>query len=200
MDLADIEPGLATWVAARTGIAAAVCTWENAVRPHFVSTRALLSWVSMPSKGTPGVVWDYDEAAGEVDALTEMVPTVMGDRLLVLQVGVESIDQRPGYSASVLAQRLCDRAHAPSSDVALETLNLGLADVGAPQRADYAADGRMISRAVVEIRFNASFAHIDTDGTTSSIESVEVNATVTGSNGSPLPSSVDGGGTFHGPA
>ena len=200
MDLETIEPGLCAWVAALTGVAPACATFENAPRPQAVAPgRALLSWVSMPSKGTPGVVWDYDAEAGEVDALTEMVPTVLGDRLLVLQVGVESIDHRPAYSSSALAQRLADRARAPSSDVALEVLNLGLADVGTPTRADYPADGRMVSRAIVEIRFNASFAYNDTAGATSSIDSVTVDATVTGSDGNPLPNSVDGGGTFHGP-
>lgn len=200
MDLATIEPGLCAWVASLTGITAALVTFENAPRPQFTSGgRALLSWVSMVAKDTPGVEWDYEDQGEEGDALDEMTPTVTGDRVLVLQVGVETIDHRPGYSASVLAQRLVDRAHAPSSDAALEALNLGLADVGAPQRADYPADGRMVSRAVVEVRFNASFAFTDTDGRTASITSVEVGATVTGANGSALPGSVDSGGTFDGP-
>jgi hypothetical protein len=200
VDLSAIEPGLCAWVAARTGITASLVTFENAARPQFTTGgRALLSWVSMTAKDTPGVVWDYESQGAEGDALDEMVPTVLGDRVLVLQVGVETIDHRPGYSASVLAQRLVDRAHAPSADAALEVLNLGLADVGAPQRADYEADRRMVSRAVVELRFNASFAFNDDDGRTASITSVEVGATVTGSNGSALPDSVDGGGTFDGP-
>lgn len=200
MDLSAIEPGLCAWVAARTGITASLVTFENAARPQFTTGgRALLSWVSMAAKDTPGVVYDFEDQGVEGDALDEMVPTVLGDRVLVLQVGVETIDHRPGYSASVLAQRLVDRAHAPSADAALEVLNLGLADVGAPQRADYEADRRMVSRAVVELRFNASFAFNDDDGRTASITSVEVGATVTGSNGSALPDSVDSGGTFDGP-
>ena len=201
MDLEAIEPGLRAWIATLTGIAAACVTFENAPRPQAVAPgQALLSWVSVTAKDTPGVVWDYDADAGAADALTEMVPTVLGDRVLVLQVGVESIDHRPGYSASVLAQRIADRAFSPSSDATLASLNLGLADVGAPQRADYASDGRMRSRAVVEVRLNASFAFTDTDGSTSSIASVTADATVTGSSGSPLPDSVDPGGTFNGPA
>lgn len=199
MHLETIEPGLCAWIATLTGIAVALVTFENAPRPMDApGGRATLSWVSMAAKDTPGVVWDYD--AGAVDALAELTPTVLGDRVLVLQVGVESIDHRPGYSASALAQRIADRAFSPSSDAALEALNLGLADVGAPQRADYASDGRMRSRAVVEVRLNASFAFTDTDGSTSSIASVTADATVTGSSGSPLPDSVDSGGTFNGPA
>lgn len=194
MDLAEIEPGLATWVASLTGITAALVTWENAVRPAFTTSRALLSWVTVVAKGPPGVEWDFDDTA--VDALDEMVPTVVGERVLVLQVAVESIDQRPGQNASALAQRLVERAHAPSADAALEELNLGLANVADPVRADYTADKRMISRAVVEVRFNASHAFVDTEGTTSTITSVQTDATVTGANGSTLPDRADPGGTY----
>lgn len=199
MDLATVEPELSRWVADLTEIPEVLCTWENAPRPQSTGARALLSWVSAQAKDTPGVVWDYDAAAGADDALTEMVPTVLGERVLVLQVGVESFDHRPGYSASALAQRLVDRAQAPSSDARLAAANLGLADVGAPQRADYAHDGRMVSRAVVEVRLNASFAFTDLAGRTASIASVEIDATVTGASGAPLPNSVDGGGLIHGP-
>ena len=200
MDLATIEPGLCAWVASLTGIAAALVTFENAPRPQGAPGGvALLSWVSMPAKDTPGVLWDYEDQGVDGDALNEMTPTVLGDRVLVLQVGVESQDHRPGYSSSALARRISDRSHAPSSDAALEALNLGLADVGAPQRADYPFDGRMVSRAVVEVRLNASFAFNDTGGRTASITSVEIGATVTGANGSALPDSVDSGGTFDGP-
>lgn len=194
MDLETIEPGLLAWLATLTGVPAACCVKQSASRPVHAGQLVLAQWTSLTSVGLDAEEWEYDEDA--VDPLTELSPSLHGDRRAVLQVDVETNDQRPGYDAQHLAQRIVDRCRAPSSRATLEALNVGLASVGAVRRTDYPFDGRMIARATVELSFNAVSHHEDTEGQTATIESVEVDAEVTGSAGTELPDTVDAGGTF----
>lgn len=197
MDLAVIEPGLLAWLAALTGVEASCVVKANAARPVHNGSLVLMSWLSSVGVGIDTTSWEYD--ADAATALEEMTPSVTGERRAVLQVDVEVYDQRAGYDASHVAQRVVDRARAPSSLAALAVLNLGLAGVSDARRTDYPADGRMVARATVEVSINATSLYTDTAGQTAPIESVTIGATVTGSSGSALPNSVDGGGTFDGP-
>jgi hypothetical protein len=199
MDLSALEPALQDWVATLTGVPRAACLWENAPRVQHAGQLVLLSWVSMVGVGMDATEWDYDADAGVVDPLTELTPVVQGQRRAALQVSVEAHDQRPGVNATALAQRVVDRAQAPSSLAALAAANAGLASVGTVRRTDYRVDGRMVARATVEVGFNLTSHFIDTAGRTATIDAVEIDATVEGSSGSDLPDTADGGGTFHGP-
>ena len=196
MDLATIEPGLLAWLSTLTGVAAACCVKANASRPVHAGQLVLAQWLSVTPVGLDTEAWAYDEDAAS--ALTELAPSVHGDRRAVLQVDVETNDHRPGYDAQHLAQRIVDRCRAPSSRTTLEALNVGLAGVSSVRRTDYPFDGRMIARATVELSFNAVSHYEDTTGQTATVTSVEVGATVTGSAGSTLPDRVDPGGTFDG--
>jgi hypothetical protein len=196
MDLATIEPGLLSWLSTLTGAASALCAKANATRPVVPAGSALvlMQWVSIPQVGLDAEQWEYNDAA--TTAVTELTPSLHGNRRPVLQVDVEVEDQRAGYDASAVAQRLVDRCRAPSSLTALEALNVALAGVGAARRTDYPFNGRMVSRASVELTFNAVSHYTDTAGQTATVTSVEIGATVTGSAGTALPNNVDSGGTF----
>lgn len=194
MDLATIEPGLLAWLATLTGVPATCCVKVNASRPVHTGALVLIQWVSIPQVGLDAEEWEFDEEAAT--ALTELTPSLHGDRRAVLQVDVETNDQRSGSDASHLAGRIVDRCRAPSSSATLEALNVALAGVGPVRRTDYPFDKRMIARATVELTFNAVSHYTDTAGQTATITSVEIGATVTGSAGTALPDTVDSGGTF----
>lgn len=196
MDLATIEPGLLAWLATLTGTQAALCVKANAVRPVVPAGSALvlMQWVSVAQVGLDAEAWEYDDAA--TDPLTELTPSLHGDRRATLQVDVEVEDQRAGSDASAVAQRVVDRCRAPSARATLEALNVALAGVTPVRRTDYPFNGRMVARATVELSFNAVSHFTDTAGQTATVTSVEVDATVTGSAGTALPATVDSGGTF----
>lgn len=196
MDLATVEPGLLSWLATLTGAASALCTKANATRPVVPAGSALvlIQWVSFAQVGRDAEQWEYNDAA--TTAVTELTPSLHGDRRAVLQVDVEVEDQRAGYDASMVAARIVDRCRAPSSHATLEALNVALADVGPVRRTDYPFNGRMVARASVELTFNAVGHFIDTAGQTATVTSVQIGATVTGSAGTALPDNVDSGGTF----
>jgi len=199
MDLETLAPALLDWVSALTGVTRLCCQWENDSRVQHNGQLVLLRWVSQAAVGLDATEWAYDADAGAVDPLTELVPTVRGERRAVLQVDVEAHDQRPGTNATALAQRIVDRAWAPSSLARLHAADAGLAGVGTVQRADYPVDGRMVARAIVEVNLNLTSQFTDTAGATATIPAVEIDATVTGASGADLPDTADGGGTFHGP-
>jgi hypothetical protein len=196
VNLATLEPGLLTWLSTLTGTAAALCVKANASRPVVPAGAALvlIQWVSIPQVGLDATAWEYDDDAPT--ALTELTPSLHGDRRPVLQVDVEVEDQRSGYDASAIAQRIVDRCRAPSSLTALGALNVALAGVAPVRRTDYPFNGRMTARATVELTFNAVSHYTDTAGQTATITSVQIGATVTGSAGTALPDTVDSGGTF----
>jgi len=198
MDVATVETGLLAWAAQVTGAAAACCWWDSAKRPVTPAgaVTATLSWLPGRSVGIDHEEWAYDEAAGDADPLTEMTPTSRGVRVETLQLSVESSDLRAGYSATAAAQRVVRRARGTRSRDALRALNLGLADVRGPTRADYPFDGRMVSRALVELSFNAPFAFTDTDARTASIESVALTSTITDPAGAEVSAAVEPGGTL----
>jgi hypothetical protein len=197
VDLATVEPALSTLVARATGITAALVQWENAPRVQHTGSLALLSWVSETSIGHDETRWAYTDV-GNGNPLTEMTPTVRQRVRAVLQVSVEVHDQRPGQSASAIAQRIPARLRAPSFVAEIAAMGLGLAAVGDVRRADYDVDDRFVSRALVELTLNAHTTFVDTDGRNASIAQVEIDATVLSAGGTTLPATL-AGDTIDGP-
>jgi hypothetical protein len=197
MDHATLDPLLKTLVARATGITAACVQWDGDPRIQHTGSLALLSWVSVTALGHDGTVWDYTDV-GEGDPLTEMTPTQHGRRRAVLQVAIDVHDQRPGVNASTIARRLQDRTRAPSFVAEIAAMGLGLAGVGDVIRADYESDGRLVSRGVVELTFNAHAVFVDTAGRNARIAEVEIDATATSAGGTTLPDTL-AGDTIHAP-
>ena len=163
MDLATIEPALAAWVATLTDLPSGLCVWENAPRPAIpasVGMLATLSWVSSPSVGVDGVTWAIDPDA--TSPLTENAPTVRGTRVMVLQVGVETLTQVPGKTARAVLEAMRIRLLSPSSMATLAAVNLA---IGRPtagvSKADYRVDGNWRPRSLMEVRFNATDSFTD---------------------------------------
>lgn len=176
MDLATIEPGLLDWAAAVTGVERACVQWENEGRVADNGRLCLLSWVSTVGLGTDDVRWVYAENA---NPLQEMTPVVEGPRTCVLQLSVECLDQRSGYTARAALEGARARIQAPSSLARLKALDLGYADVGPVLNADYPVDDHYVSRCTCDVTLNATGRFTDTAGRTSYIATVEVAATLT---------------------
>jgi hypothetical protein len=187
MDRATAEAALVTWAALVTGADAAVCQWENAPRVIHQGTLILLSEVSFTEVGADAAAWAYTSNA---DPLLEMTPTAWGGRLWVVQVSVEVHDQRAATSARAVAQTAALRASWPRARALLTAAGCALASVGPVRRADYKVDGRMVSRALFELRLNTTVSAADTAGRTSYIATVEATATVVDPAGNTLPSAI----------
>lgn len=189
-----IEPALLGWVSALTGIERLCCVWKNAPRPQHNGRLVLLSWVSSTGRGTDGVSWEY---AANADPLQEVTPVSRGPRELVLQVSVESFDQRPGETSRAALEQLRDRLHWPSSRAALAAVGLALGSMpGGVIEADYAVDKRMVSRSLLEVRLNGASTSRDIAGRTSYIATADVTAAITDPAGTPLAASIQPGGTL----
>lgn len=188
MNLATIEPALVQWAAALTGVEASCVLWENAPRVRHNGRLVLLSWVSRTGVGVDATAWNY---AANADPLAEMTPSAEGARELVVQVSVEvTTDQRPGYNAAALAEQARTRIRWPRALAMLEASGLALATVGPATQADYPADGRLVSRSLFEVRFNAVASEADAAGATSYIATVGATGTVRAPDGTDVPSTL----------
>jgi hypothetical protein len=108
-----------------------------------------------------------------------------------VQVSVEvTTDQRPGYNAAALTERARTRVRWPRALAMLEAAGLALATVGPATQADYPADGRLVSRSLFEVRFNALAVEADDAGRTSYIATVELDAAVKRPEGTDLPATL----------
>ena len=187
MDRATAEAALLTWAALVTGADAAVCQWENSPRVRHNGTLVLLSEVSLTEVGADAAAWAY---ASNADPLLEMTPSAWGGRLWTVQVSVEVHEQRAATSARAVAQEAALRAAWPRARALLTAADVAVASVGPVRQADYKVDGRVISRALFELRLNTTVSAADTAGRTSYIATVEATATVVDPAGVALPASI----------
>jgi len=178
LDFETIQTALKSLIATLLGMNAAMVMFDNEPRVSGTghAARAVCSWVS-----GVGVGQDEERQEDNAAAIPEanLDVTTVGNRVLVLQVGIETLDQRPqAPHAFALAEQLRTRLRRASAGAALEAANLGLAGVGAVTRADYkSANGQWIARALVELRLNATA--LDTDDAVPSIETATGTATFT---------------------
>jgi hypothetical protein len=188
MNLATIEPALVAWVRTLLGFAASdPVVFENQRRPADNGRIAILSWVASAGVGVDEVRWEDNEAPAPAPNL---VPVVCGVRTLTLQVAVETLDQTSGATARAALELLRARLRRPSSLAALAAANLGLIGAEAVTSADYRVNQRLRSRALLEVRFNATSHDRDETGAGPAIESVDVTSHLTGTDGVELDASL----------
>lgn len=187
MSLATDQAAVKLWVRALLGFAARdPVVMENEPRPAFERVIATLAWVSRVRRGVDELRYEDSEEAAPADNLT---PVVVGARVRVLQVTVETVSQAPDApSALDWCEHAQDRMHAPSSRAALAAANLGLVGAQVVTLADLESDQHMNARAVLDVRLNATSFERDAAGATGSIESVELTSdTLKGVDGVDLP-------------
>lgn len=190
MDYAAAQSALKTLVTSVLGWTSPTdpVVFENEPRPRHNGRIAILSWVSGVGVGVDDLRWE-DNGALAPDP--NYVPTLAGDRMLALQVSVETLDQSPGAPhARAALEQFRTRIRRPSSLAALRAANLGMVDVGAVSQADYRVDNRMISRALIELRLNATTFDRDDDGAIGTIESTDITSHISDVDGTQLPASL----------
>lgn len=183
MNHTTIEPALCALIATLTGLDPAYVVFQNAAQPTGWRQRVTLSWVALQGVGTDESRWVY---AANANPLLEMTPTVEGPRAATLQLSFDSTDQRPGYTGHHLAELVRTRLMRPSALATLAAADLALGRIGDILTADYKADGRWISRCVLDVRLNGKASEADLDGRTSYIATVQATATVTRPDGATL--------------
>lgn len=194
MDRATAEAALVTWAALVTGVEATCVQWENAgPRVRHNGALVLLSEVSFTEVGTDGARWAY---ASNADPLLEMTPAASGGRLWTVQVSVEVHDQRAATSARAVTDVAHVRASWPRARAVLTAADVAIASLGPTRSADYRVDGRVVSRALFELRLNTRVSAADTAGRTSYIATVGATATVVDPAGATLPSAIQPTGTI----
>lgn len=196
MDLTVIEPGLLAWASALTGVPLPFCLWENQPRVQHQGQLVLLRWVSGAGKGVDGFVYEVDPDVDPAEG-PEMMAVSRGPRQLVVQVDVEVYDQRPGRTARAALERLRDRLYLPSSAALLEAAVVALgAAPGSVLPTDYEGDnGRMVSRATLDVPLNAASVTVDA-GRLYSVATAGLTAALTDPAGTPLPAPIQPGGTL----
>jgi hypothetical protein len=177
VSLDAIQTALVAWVIALTGVEAPFVGFKDDARANVVTKgRSIdLSWVSDVGLGRGELRYERDDSAVAPDP--DMTPIQVGNALMVLQISIETWDQRATANAHYLARRLRDRVRLPGSSAALLAANLGFAGIGTVLSADNNSDGRMVSKRVLEVRLNAAtLERGDSTDQTGSIESVEVSS------------------------
>lgn len=184
MNLATIEAGLIAWVKTYSGLTVAV--FENMPRPFTPGAIGILSWVSSVAPGVDETRWEVDDLVAAPDP--NATPIQTGPRVLALQIAVETIRQSASAPHSrAYLETLRTRHRRDASLAALKALNVASAGLGSITQVDYMADGRMVSRALCEMRLNAAAFDRDNAGATSTIETAEVTSHVDGVDGVELP-------------
>lgn len=191
MNLEAIEPALGTLVATVTGVADTCVRWKNAPAVRDNGRLVNLSWVSIVGVGVDETTWTYAE---NEDPLQELTPTVAGQRRATLQVWAQVLDQRPGQTARQVLELARTRMQAPSSLAALAAVGLALASVEPVVTLDARVDGRVISRASMDVHLNAVSEITDEAGRTSYIATATFAATITRPDGTAVdPHAISGG-------
>lgn len=189
MNFEGIQAAIAAWVLSLLGWTAPAdpVVWEDDVRPYDNGRIAILAWVAGATAGVDELRYlDNAAAAPAADLDVEL----NGCRVLTLQIGVEVLDQRPAAHARGCLETLRARLRAPASLAALDAANLGLVDAAQVARADYKADGRWVSRCVLDVRLNATAFYAAVDDATSSIAAVALRSdTLRSGDGADLPAS-----------
>lgn len=193
MNHATLDEALKTWAAALTDIPVACVRFENEPEVRHNGACVVLRWVSEAAVGVDATHYTF---APDADPLREMTPTTTGNRVAVLQVDVETLDQRPGVNAHAVATRAQTRARWPRLLAMLAAHEVALVSVGQLATTDYPVDDRYASRRTFEVRLNAVARETDADGTTSYIATVEPTAHIDDPAGDELPAAIQPGGTL----
>jgi hypothetical protein len=184
--LTALQAALKEWVRALAGLAATdPVVFADEDRPQYVTTLALLTWISGAPRGLDETRYEDTE---EPAPASNMVPVVVGNRARALQLEFITISQAPAApSALALIEQVRDRLRWESSLAALRLMNLGLIDAGIITVPDGKTDQRWRARTLLEVRFNATSFARDTAGAAPSIESVELTSTLEDVDGTALP-------------
>lgn len=174
MDWEVVKTELARWFAAQSGIPEKLVRWSDQPAGMGGKVVADLEVVSSKALGADEIV-----RTPVTEGSTENTVSTKGHRSLTVQFRVEARDASPNGSAFVFCETARDRLVLPSSVAALADAGLALNEIlqCAPLPAAV-RDSRFATRAVLELRFNAT-ATVTDDVTQGTAASLPVGGTVT---------------------
>lgn len=135
------------------------CVWRDQERPFVDAYQNALVLLSVSSVSAIGI----DERRIELDAAklasvppAELEPTQTGLRRVVLQVQVDAYDQDARNRARFFLERIRTRLRRPSSESALDGIETGLIDIAPIVVIGNVVDGRVYSRATMDVNLHVS--------------------------------------------
>lgn len=141
---------------------------------------------------TPGGEDDRIFEMVEVGGETILAEKLKGDRLITLNVRVESLEQESPLWAWDTMERIRTRLDRTSSHARLRQVNLALVKtmeaVGLPDPEDE----RILSIVSMDVLFCAGFEDVDLSGALQWIERVELTSSVRDTDGKELPAPLNG--------
>jgi hypothetical protein len=135
------------------------------------NVRGILHITPSRSFGVDYVEYDQDPglAAGE-----DYVPTVKGQRGITLSLQVESLSARAGQTARFYLERARTKLRAPSTQSTFKGIGLAFQTAERVIDVDAEVDGRVLSKATLDVQCGATAEYTDTDGATSWIDTIEL--------------------------
>lgn len=154
MNFVEVRTNLATILGLVMGIPT---SWRGEPQRVVMGPSATIDMISEIGIGTDEVT--YTELP--VVAPTELLPTVHGQREMVIQVSIWSESQLLDLSARELASRLRTRLRFPSVIEALRGIGLGLVTIGESTHLDVEQSGRRRSGSAIELTLSYGVAETD---------------------------------------
>ena len=166
--LTTIKAAIKTWVEAQSGLKA---QWRDEAGGWQGKTRIRLHLRSFDSLGVDWLAWEQDE---ELSAPNDLVPTVQGNRMMVLEIMCESRDQRGNTSAPYYLEKLHTSLKKPSVRSILYAAGLVASSSEAVLDLPSIVDNRIESKAQLDIHLAAVVNERDEDEGDSFVETVEI--------------------------
>jgi len=158
MNLTTVQTALTAWIESASTLEV---EWEREPQKLHMGAFILAQAGAMTKMGHDERIQTYDGAGPDTTSVR-----VVGVRLLPVQVGFITFDQRLGGSARQYAEEFRTPAHSTTSFELLRAADLALVDTLDLIESDYEWSGRMVSRVdlPITIGLRASFADPLHDG------------------------------------
>lgn len=184
MDIAGYKVALRTWVADQCGIGtplagAKIVQWRDEKGGWQSKPRIRLHLKNPAGVGIEHTIWEQDEDLEGAEGGADTVPTIRGDRTITLEIDAESRDQDGDGVAIFYLMKLKLSLRKPTVQAALRDAGLAFSTSESPLDISSWVDGRLESRATMDIHFNAIVEEIDTDEAQSFVETFGIAAELT---------------------
>ena len=171
MNFTTQKAAMKAWVEAQTGLPA---VWRHEHRSWVGKTRALLDLHSTGGLGVDQLVYERDSS---LPAGADLLYTIVGSRQMRLSILVEGRDQTPGGDAQVYLERLRTSLRKPDVLSAFRDAKLSFASAETVVNLDMVVQGRMESRASLDVNLNAlETEKEDVSSAGSYVDKVEISA------------------------
>jgi hypothetical protein len=168
LDLATMKTAIKAWTEAQSGLTA---QWRDEAGGWQSKTRIRLHLRSFDSLGEDWLGWEQDE---ELSAPNDLVPTVQGNRTMVLEIVCESRDQRGNNNALYYIEKLRTSLKKPSVRSILYGAGLVVTSSEASLDLPSTVDNRIESRAQLDIHLASVVNERDENEGDSFVETFEI--------------------------